>query len=473
MLGKRIIPCLDLKNGRVVKGVNFVDLIDAGDPVETAKMYNDQGADEIVFLDISATNEQRKTMLDVIERAAKEVFIPLTVGGGISSIEDFQAVLNVGADKVSINSAAVNNPKLITEAAQKFGSQCVVVAIDVKKNKDGVYEVVTKGGMFNTHLKAVNWAKKVEELGAGEILLTSMDADGTKAGYDLEITKMISEAVNIPVIASGGAGKKEDFYMALTEGKADAVLAASLFHFGEIKVGELKEYLESKNVPVRKDKMENNQITAKDLKFVNGLIPVITQDIVTGEVLMQAYMNEEAFNKTLETNKVHYFSRSRNQLWLKGETSGHFQELVKMYADCDNDSLLCLVKQTGCACHTGNYSCFFNQIKDSEAKTSYKILFDLEKLVQDRRENPVEGSYTNYLLTKSVDKICKKISEEAGEIIIGSMKRSKEEVIYESADFLYHLTVLLNDQNVSMEEVLTELASRFGAPKKNMKFIKK
>lgn len=215
------------------------------------------------------------------------------------------------------------------------------------------------------------------------------------------------------------------------------------------------------------------KITVKDLKFVNGLIPVITQDISTGEVLMQAYMNEEAFNKTLETNKVHYFSRSRNQLWLKGETSGHFQELVKMYTDCDNDCILCLVNQTGCACHTGNYSCFFNQIKDSELKTNYKILFDLEKLVQDRRENPVEGSYTNYLLEKSVDKICKKIGEEASEIIIGAMKRSKEEVVYEAADFLYHLTVLLNDQNVSMDEVLTELSGRFGAPKKNMKFIKK
>lgn len=252
MEGKKIIPCLDLKNGRVVKGVNFVNLIDAGDPVETAKMYNDQGADEVVFLDIAATNENRKTMLDVISKAAKQLTIPLTVGGGISTIEDFEAVLGVGASKVSINSAAVGNPKLITEAAKKFGSKSVVVAIDVKKNEKGNYDVVTKGGMYNTHLNAVNWAKKVEELGAGEILLTSMDADGTKAGYDLEITRMVSEAVNIPVTASGGAGKKEDFYDAVTIGKADAVLAASLFHFGEIKVAELKDYLESKNIPVRR-----------------------------------------------------------------------------------------------------------------------------------------------------------------------------------------------------------------------------
>lgn len=252
MLAKRIIPCLDINKGRVVKGVNFVNLIDAGDPVEVAKRYNELKADEIVFLDISASNENRSTMVDVIARAAEEVFIPLTVGGGIRTIKDFRDILNVGADKISINSAAIKNPDLIQEAALKFGSQCVVVAIDVKRNYEGRYDVYLNGGRINAGLDALEWALKCQELGAGEILLTSMDKDGTKSGYDLEITRAVSEAVHIPVIASGGAGKMEHFYDALSEkGKADAVLAASLFHFNEIGIRELKEYLRDRNIPVR------------------------------------------------------------------------------------------------------------------------------------------------------------------------------------------------------------------------------
>lgn len=252
MLAKRIIPCLDINKGRVVKGVNFVNLIDAGDPVEVAKRYNELKADEIVFLDISASNENRSTMVDVIARAAEEVFIPLTVGGGIRTIKDFRDILNVGADKISINSAAIKNPDLIQEAALKFGSQCVVVAIDVKRNNEGRYDVYLNGGRLNAGLDALEWALKCQELGAGEILLTSMDKDGTKSGYDLEITRAVSEAVHIPVIASGGAGKMEHFYDALSEkGKADAALAASLFHFNEIGIKELKEYLRDRNIPVR------------------------------------------------------------------------------------------------------------------------------------------------------------------------------------------------------------------------------
>lgn len=252
MLAKRIIPCLDIDKGRVVKGVNFVNLIDAGDPVEIAKRYNELKADEIVFLDISATNEGRGTMIDVISRAAEVVFIPLTVGGGIRTINDFREILNVGADKISINSAAVRNPDLIQEAALKFGSQCVVVAIDAKKNDKGLYDVYLNGGRVNTGLNAVEWAIRCEKLGAGEILLTSMDKDGTKSGYDLEITRQISEAVKIPVIASGGAGKKEHFAEVLSDkGKADAALAASLFHFNELGIRDLKEYLISCDIPVR------------------------------------------------------------------------------------------------------------------------------------------------------------------------------------------------------------------------------
>lgn len=252
MLNKRIIPCLDINKGRVVKGVNFVNLIDAGDPVEVAKAYNAMRADEIVFLDITASHEGRATIYDVIARAAEQVFIPLTVGGGISSVEHFRNLLNLGADKISVNSAAIKNPDLITDAALKFGRQCVVVAIDAKKNDKGSFDVYLNGGRINTGKDAVEWAVEAEKRGAGEILLTSMDCDGTKAGYDLDLTKRVCEAVNIPVIASGGAGKKEHFKEVLEDSVgADAALAASLFHFKELEIKDLKEYLKKENIPVR------------------------------------------------------------------------------------------------------------------------------------------------------------------------------------------------------------------------------
>lgn len=251
MLTKRIIPCLDIRDGRVVKGVNFVNLIDAGDPVEVAKTYNAMRADEIVFLDITATHEGRGAMVDVIARAAEEVFIPLTVGGGISSVEDFRQLLMVGADKISINSSAFKNSRLISDAAAKFGSQCVVVAIDAKRNSSGMYEVYLGGGRVPTGKDAIEWAIEAERLGAGEILLTSMDADGTKNGYELNLTRQIAEAVGIPVIASGGAGKMSDFKDAFTIGKADAALAASLFHFKELTIAELKDYLRGEGIAIR------------------------------------------------------------------------------------------------------------------------------------------------------------------------------------------------------------------------------
>ncbi len=249
---KRIIPCLDVHNGRVVKGVNFVDLKDAGDPVEIAKAYDQAGADELVFLDITATSEERNTVVDLVRRVAECVFIPFTVGGGIRTVEDFRTLLREGADKISINSAAIQNPQLIHDAAEKFGSQCVVVAIDVKKRPDDSgWNVYRSGGRIDTGLDAVEWAKKVEVLGAGEILLTSMDGDGTKEGYDLEVTKAIAEAVAIPVIASGGAGTLEHFKDAFTIGKADAALAASLFHYKELEIREVKEYLRREGISVR------------------------------------------------------------------------------------------------------------------------------------------------------------------------------------------------------------------------------
>ncbi|MDD6763265.1 MAG: imidazole glycerol phosphate synthase subunit HisF [Clostridiales bacterium] len=252
MYAKRIIPCLDVNRGRVVKGVNFVNLVDAGDPVECAAVYDKAGADELVFLDITASSDARNTVVDMVEAVARRVFIPFTVGGGIRTVEDFRTILNAGADKVSVNSAAVKNPELIREAAQRFGSQCVVVAIDAKRRTDGSgWEVYLNGGRVNTGIDAVKWAKQAEQLGAGEILLTSMDCDGTKAGYDLELTRAVSQSVNIPVIASGGAGAMEHFLDAFTDGKADAVLAASLFHFKEIEICELKRYLAENGESVR------------------------------------------------------------------------------------------------------------------------------------------------------------------------------------------------------------------------------
>lgn len=250
MLAKRIIPCLDVKNGRVVKGVNFLELKDAGDPVEIAKIYNAEGADELVFLDITASSDRRKTVIDMVKKVAESIFIPFTVGGGIKEVDDIKAIVNAGADKIAINTAAFSTPKLITEGAKIFGSQCIVVAIDVKYNGE-FWEVYLHGGRTPTGVDAYKWAKEAEKLGAGEILLTSMDKDGTKDGYDHEITKMISENVNIPVIASGGAGNLKHLYEGFEIGKADAVLAASIFHFKEYSIKEAKDYLSSRGVIVR------------------------------------------------------------------------------------------------------------------------------------------------------------------------------------------------------------------------------
>ena len=251
MLKSRIIPCLDVKNGRVVKGINFVDLIDAGDPVEQAKIYDEQGADELCFLDITASNENRDTIIDIVRKTAKECFVPLTVGGGIRNLEDISNLLLAGADKVSINTAAVNNENLIKESAEKFGSQCIVVAVDAKKINDNKWEVFTHGGRNSTGKDVLKFVEKAESLGAGEILLTSMDRDGTKKGYDLDLTKKVSNLVNIPVIASGGVGNLEHLHQGIKIGKANAVLAASIFHFGEFSIKDAKKYLDSKGIPVR------------------------------------------------------------------------------------------------------------------------------------------------------------------------------------------------------------------------------
>lgn len=249
---KRIIPCLDVKNGRVVKGINFIGLTDIGDPVEMAKEYNKQGADELVFLDITATHEGRGIMLEVVEKTAEQIFIPFTVGGGIASISDIKEILRAGADKVSLNSAAIRNKELIREGAFYFGSQCIVLAVDAKRRNDGGgFEVVINGGRVNTGLDALKWIEDATKLGAGEILLTSIDADGTRNGFDLELTRLVSEATNVPVIASGGCGSIEHFYDVFSRGKADSALAASLFHYGELKINDVKDYLNKRDIPVR------------------------------------------------------------------------------------------------------------------------------------------------------------------------------------------------------------------------------
>ena len=253
MYAKRIIPCLDVKDGRVVKGTSFVNLRDAGDPVECARIYDKEGADELVLLDITASSDARNIIVDIVRQVADCVFIPFTVGGGIRTVDDFTAILRAGADKVSVNSAAIHHPEIINEASYKFGRQCVVTAIDAKRREDSSgWDIFINGGRINTGIDAVKWAVEAEQRGAGEILLTSMDCDGVKNGYDLELTRAVSENVGIPVIASGGAGKMEHFYDAFTKGKADAVLAASLFHFGEISIGELKDYLLDRGISVRK-----------------------------------------------------------------------------------------------------------------------------------------------------------------------------------------------------------------------------
>lgn len=350
---KRIIPCLDVKDGKVVKGVHFVDFKDVGEPVEYARAYESQGADEIVILDITATVEGRGTMLDMVNRVAKVLTIPFTVGGGVRSIEDFARLIDEGASKVSINSAAVKDPLLIKEVADRFGSKRTVLAIDGKRVGPNKYNVFTRGGQIDTGLDVIKWAQRCEKLGAGEILLTSMDADGTKEGFDLKMLNAVCSAVKIPVIASGGCGTLEHILELFEKTDSDAALAASVFHFGKLTIGQVKKALWDLGVPV-------NRYKAIEKYFRKGsLIPAIIQEKETDEVLMLAYMNEESLLKTLETGYTWFYSRSRNELWNKGATSGHFQKVIDIVPDCDNDTLLIKVIQTGAACHTGNKSCFY------------------------------------------------------------------------------------------------------------------
>lgn len=473
MLAKRIIACFDVRNGRVVKGTKFTDIKDVDSPEKLAKFYSDNSVDELVFYDITASNEERKTSLEFVERVARVINIPFSAGGGVSTIEDFKYILRKGADKVSVNSAAVRNPQLIREASMAFGSQCVVLSMDVKKNDEGSWSVYVKGGREKTELDAIDWAVTAAELGAGEIVVNSIDEDGMKNGYDLELLSRITSVVNIPVIASGGAGKKEHFLDALQKTGVDGVLAASVFHFGEIKVPELKQYLKENGAEIRMpeaapQKKESPSAADADISMISfgkdGLVPCICQDAKTGEVLMLAYMNEQSLRLTLEKKRAVYYSRSRSELWEKGATSGNTQKVRAIYYDCDADALLIKVEQTGNACHTGEYSCFFNAVFDDlgvSADSGSSVFRELYATVIGRKNDPSEGSYTNYLFDKGLDKILKKVGEEAAETIIAAKNQDRQELIGETGDLIYHLTVMLAEKGISMDEIEQELKSRF------------
>ena len=473
MLAKRIIACLDVRNGRVVKGTKFTDIKDVDSPEKLAKFYSDNSVDELVFYDITASNEERKTSLEFVESVARVINIPFSAGGGVSTIEDFKYILRKGADKVSVNSAAVRNPQLIREASMAFGSQCVVLSMDVKKNDEGSWSVYVKGGREKTELDAIEWAITAAELGAGEIVVNSIDEDGMKNGYDLELLRRITSVVNIPVIASGGAGKKEHFLDALQKTGVDGVLAASVFHFGEIKVPELKQYLKENGAEIRMpeaapQKKESPSAENADISMISfgkdGLVPCICQDAKTGAVLMLAYMNEQSLRLTLEKKCAVYYSRSRSELWEKGATSGNTQKVRAIYYDCDADALLIKVEQTGNACHTGEYSCFFNAVFDDlgvSADSGSSVFGELYATVIGRKNDPSEGSYTNYLFDKGLDKILKKVGEEAAETIIAAKNQDRQELIGETGDLIYHLTVMLAEKGISMDEIEQELKSRF------------
>ncbi len=358
MLAKRIIPCLDVDAGRVVKGVRFQNLRDAGDPVELAARYDREGADELVFLDITATIEGRESTYDVISRTAEQVFIPLTVGGGVRAQDDVRALLRAGADKVSLNSAAVRDPSLLQRCSDTFGSQCVVVAIDARRRDDDTgWEVVVDAGRTPTGREAVEWAREATvERGAGEVLLTSMDRDGTGDGYDLELLRAVGDAVPVPVIASGGAGRGRPLRRRAPRGRRGA---------RRLLVPRRRAH-DRRGQGVRRERGHPGEarMNLDELRFDDrGLIPVIAQDATNGEVLMFAWANREALERTLEEGRMVYWSRSRQELWRKGDTSGHVQHWEELRADCDADVVLAKIHQEGAACHTGARSCFFRTLE--------------------------------------------------------------------------------------------------------------
>ena len=469
----RVIPCLDVADGRVVKGVSFESLRDAGDPVEAAVRYEGEGADELAFLDIAAAHEKRGTLVDLVSRVAEVLSIPFTVGGGVRSVEDADALLRAGADRVTVNTAAVEDPSLITRLAEQFGAQCVVVAIDGKRVRDGsglaVMRVTTHGGRRPTDRTVTGWAAAAAAAGAGEILLTSVDADGTQAGFDLEMLRAVRAAVDVPLVASGGAGQLDDFAKAVVIGGADAVLAASVFHDRIFTIGAVKEAMGRAGLAIRPAPARVRMLLPR--YDASGLVPVVMRDVVTGNVLTLAWANAEALAKTRETGLAHFYSRSRKVLWKKGETSGNVQHVVGISLDCDDDAVLYDVRPSGPACHTGADSCF-SRVETLGAPGPDAGLADaldltaLFAIVRARKESPVPGSYTNKLLEAGVSRIAQKVGEEAVETALASVTGDAGTLAGEAADLLYHLAVLLTARGVAPGDVAVKLAERRGAPRR-------
>jgi len=470
-LAVRLIPCLDVAAGRVVKGTRFTNLRDQGDPVETAVRYEEEGADEIAFLDIAAAHENRGTLVNLVSRVAEALSIPFTVGGGVRSVPDADALLRAGADRVVVNTAAVADPELVRRLSEKFGAQCVVVAVDGQRVRgnggDTRMVVTTHGGRRITDRAVVDWASEAARLGAGEILLTSVDADGTREGFDLEMLRAVRSAVDLPIVASGGAGKLAHFVTAVREGGADAVLAAGVFHERVFTIGEVKLALASAGVPVRlAGGAAAAPGTAAGLRVTfdtSGLVPVVVRDATNGEVLTLAYANAEALAATRATGFSHFFSRSRNKLWKKGETSGNVQRVMAISVDCDGDAVVYDVVPEGPACHTGSRSCFHVAATLAESAAAPRLdLGPLFAVVLDRRENPVAGSYTNRLLDDGLSKIAKKVGEEGVETALAALVEDDDALAGEAADLLYHLVVLLTARGLSPAAIEKKLRDRRG-----------
>jgi imidazoleglycerol phosphate synthase cyclase subunit/phosphoribosyl-ATP pyrophosphohydrolase len=474
-LAVRVIPCLDVANGRVVKGVSFENLRDAGDPVEAAARYEAEGADELAFLDIAAAHEKRGTLVELAGRVADALSIPFTVGGGVRSVEDADALLRAGADRVTVNTAAIEDPSLITRLAEQFGAQCVVVAIDGKRMRDenglAVMRVMTHGGRRPVDRTVTSWAAAAAAAGAGEILLTSVDADGTQAGFDLEMLRAVRSAVDVPIVASGGAGQLDDFAKAVLIGGADAVLAASVFHDRVFTVGAVKEAMRRAGLAVRPAPARARALLPRYDQ--NGLVPVIMRDVETGSVLTLAWANADAIARTRETGLAHFYSRSRKAPWRKGETSGNVQRVAGISIDCDDDAVLYDVRPSGPACHTGARSCF-TRVEDFEAALPESApseaggldLTELFAVVRNRKESPVPGSYTNRLLEDGVARIAQKVGEEAVETALASVTGDGKALAGEAADLLYHLAVLLTACGVAPGDVAARLAERRGSARR-------
>lgn len=470
----RVIPCLDVAGGRVVKGVNFVNLRDAGDPVETARRYEEEGADEVAFLDISAANEERGTLVRLVSRVAEVLSIPFTVGGGVRTVEDAGALLKAGADRVTVNTAALADPSLLTTIAERYGAQCVVVAVDGKRvAADGGprMKVMSHGGRRETAREVVPWVAEATARGAGEILLTSVDADGTQDGFDVEMLRAARGAVEVPIVASGGAGKLAHFAAAVLDGGADAVLAASVFHDRIFTIGQVKEAMAAAGVCVRPapSSAPSRPLNARLPPLLarvsfdeRGLVPVVARDARSGAVLTLAWASREALEATVASGMSHFFSRSRGKLWKKGETSGNVQRVVSVSLDCDGDAVLYDVVPDGPACHTGAVSCFLESVRLAPSPPRGIDLGPLFAVVAARAAAPDPGSYTNRLLDSPVERSAKKVGEEGVEVALAGAAGSDAELASEIADLLYHLVVLMKKRGIEPAAVEGALAERRG-----------